>query len=109
MRLPDLRFLWPRHERRKKSKYVFNNAKALLDGVLSLSTYAALNSRTFSLAQRSSKKLREKCQWTSAGGTTNQGPIFRTFFPGKIPRKIPRKIFPQKMLGKISIFRGKMF
>jgi hypothetical protein len=37
------------------------------------------------------------------------GPIFRTFFPGKIPQKIPRKIFPQKMLGKIAIFRGKSF
>jgi hypothetical protein len=37
------------------------------------------------------------------------GPIFRTFFPGKIPRKIPRKIFPPKMLGKIAIFRGKSF
>jgi hypothetical protein len=24
------------------------------------------------------------------------GPIFRTFFPGKISGKIPRKIFPQK-------------
>jgi hypothetical protein len=33
------------------------------------------------------------------------GPIFRTFFPGKIPRKI----FPQKMLGKIGIFRKKSF
>jgi hypothetical protein len=37
------------------------------------------------------------------------GPIFRTFFPGKISGKIPRKIFPQKMLGKIIIFRGKSF
>jgi hypothetical protein len=31
----------------------------------------------------------------------NLGPIFRTFFPWKI--------FPQKMLGKIAIFRGKSF
>jgi hypothetical protein len=33
------------------------------------------------------------------------GPIFGTFFPGKIPGKIPRKIFPPKMLGKIGIIR----
>jgi hypothetical protein len=39
----------------------------------------------------------------------NQGPIFRTFFPGKILAKIPRKIFPQKMFGKNGIFRGKSF
>jgi hypothetical protein len=39
----------------------------------------------------------------------DQGPIFRTFFPGKISGKIPRKIFPQKMLGKNVIFRGKSF
>jgi hypothetical protein len=38
-----------------------------------------------------------------------QGPIFRTFFPGKILGKIPRKFFPLKMLGKIGIFRGKSF
>jgi hypothetical protein len=33
----------------------------------------------------------------------NQGPIFCAFFPGKIRRKI----FLQKMLEKIGIFRGK--
>jgi hypothetical protein len=33
----------------------------------------------------------------------DQGPIFRTFFPGKIP------FFPQKMLGKNCNFRGKSF
>jgi hypothetical protein len=37
------------------------------------------------------------------------GPIFRTFFPGKISGKIPRKIFPPQMLGKNGIFRGKSF
>jgi hypothetical protein len=44
-----------------------------------------------------------------------QVPIFRTFFPGKIPRKIPQKIFPPKMSVKIIpqnfplkiTFRGK--
>jgi hypothetical protein len=33
------------------------------------------------------------------------GPIFRTFFVGKIPQKI----FPSKMLEKIGIFCGKCF
>jgi hypothetical protein len=40
---------------------------------------------------------------------TNQGPIFRTFFPGKILWKIPKKIFPHEMLGKIGIFHKKSF
>jgi hypothetical protein len=48
------------------------------------------------------------------GDFMNQGPIFRTFYPGKILGKIPgkilgkipRKIFTQKMLGKNGIFRG---
>jgi hypothetical protein len=39
----------------------------------------------------------------------NQGPLFRTFFPGKSLGKIPRNIFPPKMLGKNGIFRGKSF
>jgi hypothetical protein len=43
------------------------------------------------------------------GRKSQQGPIFRTFFAGKIPGKIPRKIFPPKMLGKNGIFRGKRF
>jgi hypothetical protein len=38
-----------------------------------------------------------------------QGPIFRTFFTGKISGKIPRKIFPPKMLGKNGMYRGKSF
>jgi hypothetical protein len=37
------------------------------------------------------------------------GPIFRTFFQGKILGKIPRKFFPLKMSAKIGIFRGKSF
>jgi hypothetical protein len=31
---------------------------------------------------------------------SDRGPIFCTFFPGKIPRKILRKIFPKKYWGK---------
>jgi hypothetical protein len=45
--------------------------------------------------------------------TPNLGPIFQTFFPGKIPGKIPRKIPPPQkktLLEKIRIFCGrKMF
>jgi hypothetical protein len=36
-------------------------------------------------------------------------PIFRTFFPGKIPRKILQKIFPPKCWEQNWIFRGKKF
>jgi hypothetical protein len=35
------------------------------------------------------------------------GPIFRTFFPGKIPRKIPRKIFPKNVGKKFNFLREK--
>jgi hypothetical protein len=35
-------------------------------------------------------------------------PIFRTFFPGKIPRKISRKIFPQKYWEKIEFSAEKV-
>jgi hypothetical protein len=38
----------------------------------------------------------------------DQGPIFRTFFPGKISGKIPRKIFPQKCWEKMEFSAEKV-
>jgi hypothetical protein len=37
-----------------------------------------------------------------------QGPIFRTFFPGKIPPKISRKIFPRKCWEKVEFSAEKV-
>jgi hypothetical protein len=36
------------------------------------------------------------------------GPIFRSFFPGKISGKIPRKIFPQKCWEKTEFSAEKL-
>jgi hypothetical protein len=40
---------------------------------------------------------------------THLGPIFRTFFPGKISGKIPRKKFTPKNVGKKWNFPWKKF
>jgi hypothetical protein len=39
---------------------------------------------------------------------THLGPIFRTFFPGKIPRKISRKIFTPKCWERIEFSAEKV-
>jgi hypothetical protein len=55
---------------------------------------------------RSQQREHESSDFPSAQWERDQwGRFFVHFFPGKIPRKI----FPQKILGKIAIFRGKSF
>jgi hypothetical protein len=54
------------------------------------------------------KKVEEKRSEVLKVHKCRTGPIFRTFFPRKIPRKIPPPP-KKKMWGKIGIFRRKSF
>jgi hypothetical protein len=53
-------------------------------------------------------KLAKESNRPADENSPNLGPIFRTFFPGKIPWKISRKILPQKCWEKIEFSMEKV-